>query len=455
MNIGYALRYVMTTAWALEETVLANLAEIVLRHNEGIKLSDDEIARRIKAAVPGGVKTSSNYRIEKGVAIIPISGVISKYSAGIDDISQPDGTSAEQIRGDLRAALADSSVQRIMLDIESPGGSIDGIAELADELAAAGKPICAYANGMMASAAYWIGCQADEVVCSKSAVVGSIGVYTVCFDSSKAAESAGYKVNVVKAGAMKGAGIRGTPITPEQIAESQRTVDAYYNMFVGAVAAGRGIPNDAARAMGDGRVHIGETAKAQNMVDSVGTFEATLARLQASAMANPQPARSGAKSQGVKAMEKTEAEIRAEDQKRITDIKAAFADDAAYALEAICSSKSLMEAQAGYNAVLKSRLADVVAKHAEEIKAKDAEIAKLKAEVPQKRTGNAPIPTDHVGGAPSGSGDGSAVVRFDAVFQQNLKSLGNKTKAMSKTISENKDLHAEMLEEQTEARNKR
>lgn len=451
MTLGAALRYVMQTAWALEETVLGQLAEIVMRHNEGGKLSAEEIQKRIQAASPGGPKQSDGYSAEGGVAIVPIYGVISKYSAGIDDISQPEGCSVEQIRDDYRAALADKSVHTILLDIESPGGTIDGIAELADELAACTKTLVAFANGQMCSAAFWLGSQGDEIVGSKSSMVGSIGCYTVSLDSSRAAENAGYKVNVVRAGAMKGAGTRGAPVAPEHLAELQRTIDAYYSMFIEAVATGRGISTDEARALGDGRVHIGQTAKAQGLVDRIDTFENTLARLQASV---PQPPTRGGTQKGARTMAKTEAEIRAEIEKNHNDIKAAFPSDAAYALECITSGKSLIEAQAAYSTVLQKRMAEQASAHAEALKAKDEEIAKLKAatpkteEKPAPAPGNAGVQTDHTKSAAK-SGDGSAKATFEALFQENLKALGgNRSKAMSKTVADNPDVHAQVLEDQ-------
>lgn len=445
------LQYLTQTAWALDEVVLGNLTEIVLRHVEGVKLSAEEIDAKISAAKPSGVRQGGDWYKAGPVGVIPVYGVIAKYAAAVNGISQPQGTSVEQVRQDLRMAMADDDVQCILLDCDSPGGSADGIDELADELNAATKPITAYANGTMCSAAYWLGCQADEVVCGKLTSVGSIGVYTMAVDSSRAFENAGYKVTLIKGGDLKGAGTKGTPITADQIAMVQGLVDTYYSAFIGAVAKGRGISADAAKTLATGRVFMGPAAKDAGLVDSIGTFEQTLARLQAS---NPKPARVAAKKGSVMA-DKTEAEIRAEEQKRSADIKAAFPDDATYALDAITGGKSLVEAQAGYAAVLKQKLDAQAKTHADAIKAKDDELTKAKAEKTPAAPGTAPVKTERDPQAGGGAKpDGTAKARFEATFQQNLKIVGNRAKAMSKTIAENADLHAEALEETNTAKKK-
>jgi signal peptide peptidase SppA len=445
------ISYMTQTAWLLDEAVLDNLSSIVIRHAAGIKLDAPAVA----AATSG--KPAARAREKVGnVAVIPVNGVISKYSAGVSDISQPAGSACDQIRDDLRAALADVDVAAIMLDCESPGGSVDGIAELADEIADAknAKPLVAYCSGQCCSAAYWLACQASEVVASKTSAVGSIGVYSVVIDSSRAAESNGYKVNVVKAGAYKAGTVRGAPVTPEALADTQRGINSIYSMFVDAVAAGRGITNEQALALADGRVHIGASALAIGLVDSIATREQCLANLQARADAALKPglpARSvPAKGPNFpKGHAMTEIEFKAAEAKRIADIKAAFADDAVYALDAIASGKTLLEAQAAYAVVLKDKLAAQAAAHAEAIKAAAAQPAAGKTAVAPPPgtvavgTKREPSPV----AAAASAGDAQA--QFDAAFEANLKKQGNRpgarARAMHETIAKHPDLHREVI----------
>jgi hypothetical protein len=114
------------------------------------------------------------------------------------------------------------------------------------------------------------------------AMVGSIGVFMVAEDASSQADRLGIKVHVVRAGAFKGAGVPGTEITGEQLAEWQRNINVFYGHFVEAVATGRGLAADKVRdELADGRVYVGADALALKLVDGVQSFDDTLAQLQA------------------------------------------------------------------------------------------------------------------------------------------------------------------------------
>ena len=281
------IRYVTQTAWAMDETVLGNLTDIVLRHASGTKLSPEAVS-----AIAMNRPAVRDEKKAGPVAVIPVHGVISKYSAGVGDISQPAGTSCQAVRAALNAAMADDDVKCIVLDFETPGGSVDGVAELGDAIrtARADKKIVAFANDMCASAGYWCAAQCEEIVATQAAAVGSIGVFAVTMDTSGAAERAGVKVRVISAGAHKGDFTRGAPVTDEMISEAQRRIDAIYGLFVQAVADGRRITLDAAMSLADGRVHTGAEAKALGLVDRIGTFEQTINRLTAEAVEKSMPA---------------------------------------------------------------------------------------------------------------------------------------------------------------------
>lgn len=439
MKSSNVFDYLTTMAWAIHEPVLANFSEIVMRHVEGVKLSADEIKAAVQAASPNGVKTSPDYYVANGVAVIPIYGVISKYSAGVNSISQPQGTSMQAIREDLRAALSDPAVNAILLDVESAGGSTDGLAELADEIRASSKPVTAFANGIMASAAYWLGAQASEVVSSPSAIVGSIGVFSVVRDSSRAAENAGFRVMVVKAGEMKGGGTPGAPVTDAQLTEVQRIVNAHYSMFIDAVAKGRKIPADSARALGDGRIHVGAAAQQLGLVDKLETFEKTLARLQATATKSP--AKAGAK-KGERGMDaKTEAEIRAENDKRVKDIKAAFPKDPEFALHAITENWDVTTAKAHYSDKLLAEKEASDKAHAEEV-------AKLKADAEKKtetKPGNPALKGENKETETEASG--TAGEQFIAKVDALVAAGQPRSRAVSKVSAKHPELHRAWLAE--------
>jgi len=254
--------------WAVKEDVLTAMTEIISRHIKGEKLSKEEIQTRVganKIAVPDYEVTAD------GVARIPIYGVIAKRASMVNNISQPEGTSVEEIRNNLNAALSDNTVKSIMLDIDSPGGSVDGIAEMSDMIFEARKvkPILAYADGQMCSAAYWLGSSADKIYASKSSEVGSIGVYAVISDYSRAYKNLGVDTAVIKAGKYKAAGHPLKPFTDEDRGSIQDEVNSYYDLFVEAIARNRNVSAEDALSMANGKVYIGKKALAVGLVDGI------------------------------------------------------------------------------------------------------------------------------------------------------------------------------------------
>lgn len=266
--------FVTQTAWALEPRTYGSLVQIATRHFQGEKLSKEDV-ESIVAAGKRGSQAGSERTKPRGVAVIPVKGVIARFSNQVNGTSTPPGTSVTAMRKQLSNALADESVHSIMLDIDSPGGSVHGVAELAREIRAARgtKPIVAAVDGMMASAAYWLGSQADRVVATETSMAGSIGVLAQVVDDHRLYESAGVDVDVVRAGKHKAAGAPGVKMTPEDRATLQATVDDYYDMFIQAVADGRQIESEQAKALGDGRMHVAERAVDLGLIDAVGSWE--------------------------------------------------------------------------------------------------------------------------------------------------------------------------------------
>jgi signal peptide peptidase SppA len=268
--------------WAMEPQILSRLSEVILRHADGAKLADAEIAA-IVAARPDGGRTITEMQRRGRTAILPISGVLVKHSYLVNGDSQPRGTSTLDARAKLDAAMADTTIERIVMLIDSPGGSVFGIADLADAIrkADAIKPVTAMIEDIGASAAYWLASQARAVYVNATAMAGSIGVYTVMVDSSRRADREGLRVELVRAGQHKGIGTAGAPITSGDRQIVQDEVDALYEHFINAVASGRGMSGDAVRALADGRVHIGQAAVDLGLADGVTTLDDLLAALEA------------------------------------------------------------------------------------------------------------------------------------------------------------------------------
>lgn len=262
--------------WAILPEKLSAIQEFLEYRARGGTYTSEELQARIgdrqerSAGGAGGV----------GVAVIPVFGVIS-HRGGMDATSEP-LASTTAIGRDFRAALADPDIGSIVLHVDSPGGTVDGVAQLSDLIHASRgqKPIVAVADALAASAAYFIAASADEIVATPEAMVGSIGVFTVHTDHVKMAETLGVKQTVIRAGKFKAETHPSQPLSEEARAALQEQVDAAYDLFVKAVARGRGVkPSDVRNGFGEGRVVTAKAALEQGMIDRIGTFDDTVARL--------------------------------------------------------------------------------------------------------------------------------------------------------------------------------
>lgn len=280
-----AVEYIGEAAWAIHPAALETILQIVGERSSGYSPSPEEIRERIGAR-DADVEPAAS---EPSVAVLDLSGPIIPKANLMSQMSG--GTSIERFRGAFREALASEDVKAIVLNIDSPGGSVEQIPEMGAEILAARgqKPIVAQANTWAASGAYWIASAADEIVVTPSGEVGSIGVYSAHDDISGAQEKLGIKKTLVKAGKYKVEANPWEPLGDEAKAEMQRKVDAYYDMFVAAVATGRGVSDETVREdFGQGRMLMSSEAVAAGLADRVGTLDETLDRLLAQT-ANDEP----------------------------------------------------------------------------------------------------------------------------------------------------------------------
>jgi signal peptide peptidase SppA len=284
----------LSIPWAMEQTRLRAMTNVLTRWQAGIPASQDVLAsiaadreardaRRAAAATPG----------TGGIAVLPLYGVVTQRGNMADDVSGPGSMSVQQFTGALRSALADPTVGQILIDIDSPGGSVYGVQELATEMMAARstKPIVAIANSLCASAAYWIGCCASELYVTPGGEVGSIGVWQAHQDCSEAMAEAGVKTTLISAGKYKTEGNPYAPLDADAQAFLQSRVDDYYQAFSKGVAKARGVGIDAVRnGMGQGRVLGADAALAEHMVDGIATFDEVVKKMQKSAKTAGRPA---------------------------------------------------------------------------------------------------------------------------------------------------------------------
>jgi len=350
-------------AWAIEQG-FANFL-VSWAQNLNLQLHLEQHVGDAKAASGSGGSSGSRLVVDNnGIAIIEINGTLMKHAT-----SMAASTSLVEVRRQVRAAISSQDVKGVLLIIDSPGGTVAGTADLAADIkaAAAKKPVFAYIEDMGASGAYWLASQASSVTANSTALVGSIGVFTVIEDSSQAAANDGAKVHVVRFGEFKGVGTPGTQVTDEHLSYMQERINAFGQDFILAIASGRNMTTAEAAKLADGKVYKGQAAVAVGLIDAIESIDDAYASLVAT----------------TKKGKKTMSNSVASGDENATRV-ATIAE-----LEAACKGASsdfiLAQAKAGatLNAALSAHV-ELMAKANSDLAAKNVELAKENTELKAK-----------------------------------------------------------------------
>lgn len=224
------------------------------------------------AAVDG---TGGTLRVAGDVGLLSIEGLLFRHANMLCDFSG--GTTYEALARGLRAALDDRRVASILLCVNSPGGEASGVNALAKAIADAReqKPVHAYVDGMCASAAYWLASQAETITAEELSEIGSIGAVCGMVDDSAANEAAG--IREIELVSSQSPGKRSKPIDEDVIGRRQTRLNNMADIFVGAVARGRGVSaNMVLSNFGQGDVMIAAQAVDAGLIDALGSFSTAL-----------------------------------------------------------------------------------------------------------------------------------------------------------------------------------
>lgn len=260
--------------WAITPEYQARIVDILARRIAGIATDPADIVAAKAAQRP-------TPQPQRGpVAIIPIHGPLAPRANLLNDVSG--ATSFDVIGAALTAMARRPDIKTILLDIDSPGGSVAGATELAATIrkVRAQKPVIAHGHFTIGSAAYWIGAQATKVYLSPSAQAGSLGCFTLHEDLSEALAKLGVKQEYISAGDGKVDGNPAAPLSADMKAHLQRMVDLADAQFMADIAHGRGVTAATVRGWPKrGYMYDAEEALARGLCDKVETFEDTLERL--------------------------------------------------------------------------------------------------------------------------------------------------------------------------------
>ncbi|MBU3069244.1 S49 family peptidase [Aestuariicella sp. G3-2] len=244
--------------WAITETALNNILTIASRQNESIEAVSAKLGRELDNTYVTEVRD--------GVAVIPVVGPLFRYANLFTAISG--ASSYEVMAKDFNSALENPDVHSVVLDIDSPGGEVNGCAEFANMIyeSRGTKPIIAYASGDAASGAYWIASACDQIIASETSLLGSIGVVAVYRDSNDQ--------NVLEIVSSQSPYKRLDPNSDDGKSRLQSRIDDLASVFIDSIAKHRGVdPPTVLKEFGGGDVFVGKNAIRSGLADDVGSLE--------------------------------------------------------------------------------------------------------------------------------------------------------------------------------------
>lgn len=273
----------MNQNWAIKHDAYIAISEIIKSHKEGPKIDLKALEAKMLSISPLPQTGNDPYQVIDGVAVIPVQGVLSKSPSLFERLIYG-ASSMTDIKSKINHAVNNAKIKGILLNIDSPGGTVDGAQELADYIYEArnSKNIIGYCDGLIASAAYWIGSAASEIYISSGTVeAGSIGVITTHYDLSEMDKAYGINVTEIFAGKYKAAGSDVKPLSPDDKDYIQSRIDYLYSVFVDAVARNRNESSETVLdQMADARIFIGQEAIDAGLVDGVSTIESVIDKLK-------------------------------------------------------------------------------------------------------------------------------------------------------------------------------
>lgn len=280
--------WIYSKQWAITEAALEVIMQIAMRDRVDVQslLTEEKVALSMKPASQANKDLVSQNEVSSaGVAIIPVVGPIFPRAGLFTKISG--ATSIDELRASFDSALNDSEVRAIIFDIDSPGGEVTGVGDLSQHIRSSRgrKPIISFAYGQMASAAYWLGSAADEVISSSTAMVGSLGVIAALKDTREKDQREGVRrIDFVSSASPYK---RLDLDSDEGRGRIQKVVDDTADVLIADIALNRRVSSEKVRAdYGRGDMFVGGLAMKNGLVDRLGTLDSTVESLSKLSISN-------------------------------------------------------------------------------------------------------------------------------------------------------------------------
>lgn len=273
MHFERIARELYAKPWAIHPATYQTFHDVFQRKLADVSPQDAKIS---VMGMEIEYKLPQDYENAEGVAVIKIDGALGHRLSAIDKACMG-GVDYGDIQAAIAKAESDPEVMGIVLDINSPGGMVTGLAETAQRIKSAYKPVVAFTDSLAASAGYYLACGASAFFSTASAQVGCIGTLMTWIDITEAMEAQGLKREMIASGKYKGMMFPGLPLTDEQRQLLQDEVDMLAEEFKSFVRDARGdVPEDAM----EGQTLFGNPAAEANLTDGVADLAAAIFEAQ-------------------------------------------------------------------------------------------------------------------------------------------------------------------------------
>jgi protease-4 len=192
----------------------------------------------------------------------------------------------------IRQAEKDESVKAIVLRVDSPGGSALASDLIWRELKISKKPVFASMGDTAASGGYYICMSAKKIFAEPGTLTGSIGVFGGKLVIGGALSQFGMHTEIISRGKNSGVLSPTTPFSPNEKEAFQALLKDCYDQFIdkalaGRQAAGVKLTREELLNLAGGRIWTGRQAKANGLIDELGTLADALAAAKKEAGLDP------------------------------------------------------------------------------------------------------------------------------------------------------------------------
>jgi signal peptide peptidase SppA len=260
---------------------ILNGEEAIRSYHDDNDIEEPEFKGAFTVSPEGAVTYGNKYNPFEGAApnstaVIGISGPIMKY----DNCGDPGTKTYTSI---LDKAQSNPNINSVVLVTDSPGGTVDGTMDLATRVKNFPKPVIAYVDGLMASAAYWIGSGAKEIIVNnETSTLGSIGTMISFADVQPMWEKDGVKFHYITADASVDKNKDFLEARKGNYELLKGKLNSINDLFVAGVEENRAGKLDLKKYnVLTGKTYLGAEAVSAGLADAINTFEYAVERAQA------------------------------------------------------------------------------------------------------------------------------------------------------------------------------